>query len=76
MKLGIHPQVDGKYNPSSRSINHNVSNNCHLSKFGTIEEHKKLVVDTLDNQKLVQDNQNEQRIMEEMNKLRLDKKNL
>jgi len=36
MKLGIHPQVDGKYSPSSRSINHNVSNYCHLSKFGNV----------------------------------------
>jgi hypothetical protein len=56
MKLGIHLQVDGKYNPSNRSIKHNFSDYCHLSKFGTIEEHKKLVVDTL--KKLVQDNQN------------------
>jgi hypothetical protein len=56
MKLDIHPQVDGKYNPSSRSINNNVSNYCHLSKFGTMEEHKKLVVDMLEY--LVQDNQN------------------
>ncbi len=56
MKLGIHPQVDGKQNPSSRSINHNVSNYWHLSKFGTLEEQKKVVVDMLE--QMVQDNQN------------------
>jgi hypothetical protein len=40
MKLGIHPQVDGKYSPSSRSINHNLSNYCHLSMFGNVRHYR------------------------------------